>query len=57
MVISNVADDDLDNSKEGNQFVWIPVETPVLDVSKLDNEIDINDAISESVSNKNIQWL
>ena len=52
MVISDVADDDLDNSKEGNQFVWIPVETPVLDVSKLDNEIDINDAISESVSNK-----
>ena len=47
MVISNVADDDLDNSKEGNQFVWIPVETQVLDVSKLDNEIDINDAISE----------
>ena len=52
MVISDVADDDLDNLKEGNQFVWIPVETPVLDVSKLDNEIDINDAISESVSNK-----
>ena len=52
MVISDVANDDLDNSKEGNQFVWIPVETPVLDVSKLDNEIDINDAISESVSNK-----
>ena len=25
MVISDVADDDLDNSKEGNQFVWIPV--------------------------------
>ena len=24
MVISNVADDDLDNSKEGNQFVWFP---------------------------------
>lgn len=52
MIISDVADDDLDNSKEGNQFVWVPVETPILDVSKIDNEIDINYAISESVSNK-----
>ncbi len=25
LVISDVADDDLDNSKKGNQFVWIPV--------------------------------
>ena len=26
LVISDVADDDLANSKKGNQFVWIPVE-------------------------------
>ena len=26
LVISDVQDDDLDNSKHGNQFVWIPVE-------------------------------
>lgn len=26
LVISDVAGDDLDNSKHGNQFVWIPVE-------------------------------
>ena len=26
LVISDVANDDLDNSKHGNQFVWIPVE-------------------------------
>ena len=26
LVISDVANDDLNNSKEGNQFVWIPVE-------------------------------
>ena len=26
LVISDVADDDLANSKQGNQFVWIPVE-------------------------------
>lgn len=26
LVISDVAEDDLDNSKHGNQFVWIPVE-------------------------------
>ncbi len=26
IVISDVEDDDLDNSKQGNQFVWIPVE-------------------------------
>ena len=52
LVISDVADDDLNNSKGGNQFVWIPVDTPVLDVSKCEDEMDINDAISESVSNR-----
>lgn len=26
LVISDIAGDDLDNSKQGNQFVWIPVE-------------------------------
>ena len=25
LVISDVAEDDLDNSKKGNQFVWVPV--------------------------------
>lgn len=52
LVISDVADDNLANSKQGNQFVWIPVETPVLDLSRYTDETDINDAIAESVSNK-----
>ena len=52
LVISDIANDDLSNSKQGNQFVWIPVETPALDLSKYTNEIDINDAIAESISNK-----
>lgn len=52
LVISDVADDDLNNSKDGNQFVWIPVETPMLDLSMYTDETDINDAIAESVANK-----
>lgn len=52
LVISDVATDDLKNSKSGNQFVWIPVETPVIDLSMYTDEVDINDAIAESVANK-----
>ena len=52
LVISDIANDDLENSKGGNQFVWIPVETPVLDVSDYKDETDINDAIAVSVENK-----
>ena len=52
LVISDIANDDLDNSKGGNQFVWIPVETPILDVSDCKDETDINDAITESVDSK-----
>lgn len=51
LVISDALDDDMENSKQGNQFVWIPVETPVLDVRKYDNDTDINNAIQESVNN------
>ena len=51
LVISDVLDDDMENSKQGNQFVWIPVETPVLDVRSYDNDTDINNAIQESVNN------
>lgn len=52
LVISDIANDDLENSKGGNQFVWIPVETPVLDVSDCKDETDINDAITASVDSK-----
>lgn len=52
LVISDVPDDDLKNSKKGNQFVWVPVDTPVLDVRKCKDETDINDAIAESVDKK-----
>lgn len=52
LVISDVPGDDLENSKGGNQFVWIPVDTPVLDVSQFGDETDINDAISESVEKR-----
>lgn len=52
LVVSDIANDDLDNSKGGNQFVWIPVETPILDVSDCKDETDINDAITESVDSK-----
>lgn len=51
LVISDVATDDLKNSKGGNQFVWIPVETPTLDVSDCEDETDINDAILASTDN------
>ncbi len=51
LIISDIADDDIDNSKGGNQFVWVPVETPVVDVSNCKDETDINDAIAESVEN------
>ena len=52
LIISDNKDDDMNNSKQGNQFVWIPVENPVLDVSKLTNETSINEAIQTSVDNK-----
>ena len=51
LVISDVENDDLDNSKGGNQFVWIPVENVVLDVRMYNNDEDINNAIAEQVSN------
>ena len=52
LIISDNKDDDMNNSKQGNQFVWIPVENPVLDVSKLTTETSINEAIQTSVDNK-----
>lgn len=50
LVISDVADDDLNNSKGGNQFVWIPVNTPVLDVTSAEDDTAINDKIIETVN-------
>lgn len=52
LVISDVKGDDLNNSKQGNQFVWIPVELPTIDMSKFSNETDINEKINELVQNK-----
>ena len=46
LVISDIATDDLGNSKGGNQFVLIPVENAVIDVSKCKDETEINDAIA-----------
>ena len=50
LVISDVADDDMENSKGGNQFVWVPVENVFLDVSTCKTEDEINDAIQEAVN-------
>ena len=44
LVISDVADDDLDNSKKGNQFVWIPVA-----------DYDNNFHLIEGYSNNSLQ--
>ena len=44
LVISDVADDDLDNSKHGNQFVWIPV-----------TDYDNNFHLIEGYSNNSLQ--
>lgn len=52
LVISDVAEDDLDNTKQGNQFVWIPVELPSVDFSKYTNEDDINERLSELIQSK-----
>ena len=41
LVISDVKGDDLDNSKKGNQFVWIPVENS-LDYKRNINYYDTN---------------
>lgn len=49
LVISDVLDDDMENSKDGNQFVWIPVSIPVLDVRNCQTETEINTAIQDSV--------
>lgn len=48
LVISDIPDDDLDNSKKGNQFVWIPVDNPVLDVRNLKDDASINKKIKET---------
>ncbi len=53
LVISDIADDDMENSKGGNQFVWIPVEDTFLDVSTCETEDAINDKIQEEVDNGN----
>ena len=50
LVISDVLDDDMENSKSGNQFVWIPVSIPVLDVRNYKTETEINTAIQDSVN-------
>ena len=36
LVISDAPGDDLDNTKQGNQFVWIPVD----DYSKFQRQLD-----------------
>ena len=36
----------------GNQFVWIPVESPSVDFSKYTNEDDINERLSELIQSK-----
>ena len=51
LVISDVLDDDMENSKAGNQFVWVPVDIPVLDARNYKTETEINTAIQESVNN------
>ena len=38
LVISDVADDDLQNSQGGNQFVWVPVENPDEIYGQLENK-------------------
>ena len=50
LVISDVLDDDMENSKSGNQFVWIPISIPVLDVRNYKTETEINTAIQDSVN-------
>ena len=50
LVISDVLDDDMENLKSGNQFVWIPVSIPVLDVRNYKTETEINTAIQDSVN-------
>lgn len=49
LVISDVENDDLENSKKGNQFVWIPVPDPVIDVSRANDDSQINEVISKSI--------
>ena len=38
LVISDISDDDLQNSKGGNQFVWVPVENPDDIYGQLENK-------------------
>lgn len=47
LVISDNENDDMNNSKYGNQFVWVPVATPILDVSKLSSDSQINSALKK----------
>ncbi len=50
LVISDIADDDMQNSKGGNQFVWIPVATPFLDLSNCKTEDEINSSLKNETS-------
>lgn len=47
LVISDVENDDMNNSLGGNQFVWVPVTTPILDVSNKTTDSQINNELQK----------
>lgn len=47
LVISDVENDDMNNSLGGNQFVWVPVTTPILDVSGKTTDSQINNELQK----------
>ena len=47
LVISDVPNDDMSNLLNGNQFVWVPVNTPVLDVSGKTTDSQINNELQK----------
>lgn len=50
LVISDREDDDMNNTKDGNQFVWVPIEVPILDVSKYTTDNQINSALQKQAN-------
>ena len=50
LVISDKENDDMKNSQGGNQFVWVPVEVPILDVSDKLNNSQINSELQKQTS-------
>lgn len=47
LAISDVENDDMNNSLGGNQFVWVPVTTPILDVSGKTTDSQINNELQK----------